>query len=382
MKMTSASGTESASPTAVPKREQKARLRAYRALKKEMKEGLRETHAQLQAELQQLRKQKQQDGGKLPWKDVAQALCEDKVEVLAQHRELVKQVRRHESLVQAFHRWVLSRFLPSQIRTLPDNPMEPSSWRHTSLTRHPESRHHGMLWMVDHVQHNHERLFHLYGFSRGSTNKEPLNECMFTYKEGFQSMVRQAEFVVHASISDIDDRMGNDFMKFWYENTSDHLQIATTRVDEAAPGVFLNETVQGYAISAKIQLDANRLLCFIQAVTDEDEGEWPVHRVSQPHNRIVLVLFHQVGPTTTIIQSLYLFQSSIPEPVDVLLDKVGLTPRVETLLTTRPHHVKEYCVEDLKCRLYNQHMRSDQATSMLVYRDRWRSVFRGVHFLT
>ncbi|RHY24267.1 hypothetical protein DYB32_008909 [Aphanomyces invadans] len=232
MKMTSASGTESASPTAVPKREQKARLRAYRALKKEMKEGLRETHAQLQAELQQLRKQKQQDGGKLPWKDVAQALCEDKVEVLAQHR------------------------------------------------------------------------------------------------------------------------------------------------------VFLNETVQGYAISAKIQLDANRLLCFIQAVTDEDEGEWPVHRVSQPHNRIVLVLFHQVGPTTTIIQSLYLFQSSIPEPVDVLLDKVGLTPRVETLLTTRPHHVKEYCVEDLKCRLYNQHMRSDQATSMLVYRDRWRSVFRGVHFLT
>ncbi|KAH9131660.1 hypothetical protein AeRB84_021710 [Aphanomyces euteiches] len=151
-------------------------------------EELRQTVAQLEKLHTQLIKISQAKlQGKLPWREVATALQEERQLSETQNKALRAQVKEHRKHVHDMYKWVLGTLV---IQTGP-NATTPT-WRNVSLHANPASRKVGKQWITKFMYHNADRMFHEYGFPSIASGEILPCELDFPYKEdaGFTTVYR------------------------------------------------------------------------------------------------------------------------------------------------------------------------------------------------
>ncbi|CAK4514663.1 unnamed protein product [Aphanomyces euteiches] len=125
--------------------------------------------------------------GKLPWREVATALQEERQLSETQNKALRAQVKEHRKHVHDMYKWVLGTLV---IQTGP-NATTPT-WRNVSLHANPASRKVGKQWITKFMYHNADRMFHEYGFPSIASGEILPCELDFPYKEdaGFTTVYR------------------------------------------------------------------------------------------------------------------------------------------------------------------------------------------------
>ncbi|KAF0718084.1 Aste57867_1909 [Aphanomyces stellatus] len=95
----------------------------------------------------------------MPWKDIAEELCEEQQVAAAQLTSLQTQVCEYEALVRQMQHWVATNTV---LKCSLDGRV--STWRDSSLLANPQSRQLGKAWITQHLYHNVERMFLDHGF--------------------------------------------------------------------------------------------------------------------------------------------------------------------------------------------------------------------------
>ncbi|KAF0701187.1 Aste57867_8338 [Aphanomyces stellatus] len=98
-------------------------------------------------------------GTKLPWREVARAMDEERHHASKERNQLIAQAHSMDRLVFEMNTWVAAQMslqgeLGSHVPT----------WRERSLFANPQSRHLGKAWILQQMYHNTDRVFLEHGF--------------------------------------------------------------------------------------------------------------------------------------------------------------------------------------------------------------------------
>ncbi|CAK4085440.1 unnamed protein product [Aphanomyces euteiches] len=179
------------------KEDEKLKKREYirnmmRIYRKQDKDGLlylRNRVKELERQLEQLTvKSKPRDESALPWKDVAHALNDERIQSECQRERLLKEVAKANTLLYDMKRWVAATLT---IQRSPDP--RGHTWRNSSLFIQPKSRLLGKKWITEQMYHNADRAFFAYDFPPLDV---PLNSYEIQFQNGAYDIIMRQQCIL------------------------------------------------------------------------------------------------------------------------------------------------------------------------------------------
>ncbi|KAF0700856.1 Aste57867_8655 [Aphanomyces stellatus] len=242
----------------------------------------------------------------LPWREVAAALHEDKSLVLLQQRALTKQVQDAQALLRDMRCWVAAQRGLSLATTT-------RTWRNVTLLANPVSRARGKEWIMAHMLHNMEAMFHHHGFS--SWDGAPLRDTDLTFSDDgavFTNVTRMQYALPPEFPAALSARLFRDFLcdtlsvdgfRGVYVSTIKEMKATTTLHQ-------MTTTTSGEAVNllcGQFHPDANRVVVVAQQIHDDEA--W-VHGRPQKNRMLWFERTTSVCGARSAVRFLYIMQQT------------------------------------------------------------------------
>ncbi|KAF0700835.1 Aste57867_8634 [Aphanomyces stellatus] len=133
---------------------------------------------------------------RLPWRDVAKALQEQRDEVESDKRTLERYLKEQRRLLHDMQQWVAVQL---SLQASPHAGVP--TWRNVSLLANPVSRRLGKEWILKHMYLNTDRVFQQYGFPPPNLQVDVKKELRFEFDdEGYVILFKEQLHSVKGSL--------------------------------------------------------------------------------------------------------------------------------------------------------------------------------------